>query len=191
MVGNDLLVIADAAAQIADPGREAHLRCWGFVRTRPDLSDLTFRLLIRVVEFLAKRLAVDVLCGSNVDAQQLLCIGIAKGNVLTVADIRAKRVEVAIEKSSFTLLIRSIVLALSALRAATALVSMALASSAVPWSAAKAVGESVRTAAVATAIMNVRIMDFLTVGYAPQAACARARNEGGPPVMCRRYPYEV
>ena len=66
MVGNDLLVIADAAAQIADPGREAHLRCWGFVRTRPykhaaDLSDLTFRLLIRVVEFLAKRLAVDVL----------------------------------------------------------------------------------------------------------------------------------
>ena len=66
VVGNDLLVIADAAAQIADPCREAHLLCWRFVRTRPykhvaNLSDLTFRLLIRVVEFLAKRLAVVVL----------------------------------------------------------------------------------------------------------------------------------
>jgi hypothetical protein len=63
---NGLFVIADAAAQIADPGHEAHLRRWGFVGTRPyphvaDLSDLTFRLLIRVVEFLAKRLAGDVL----------------------------------------------------------------------------------------------------------------------------------
>jgi hypothetical protein len=63
---NDLLVIADATAQIADPGYEANLLCWGFVRTRPykhvaKLSDVTFRLLKRVVEFLAKRLAVDVL----------------------------------------------------------------------------------------------------------------------------------
>ena len=57
--------------------------------------------------------------------------------------------------------IRSSVLALSAFRAATAFMSMALASSAVPWSAAKAVAESARTAPDATAIMNVRIMGFL------------------------------
>jgi hypothetical protein len=61
-----LLVIADAATQITDSGCEAHLRHRRLVGTRPykhvaNLSDLTFRLLIRVVEFLAKRLAVDVL----------------------------------------------------------------------------------------------------------------------------------
>jgi hypothetical protein len=66
VVGNDLLVIADAAAQIANPGREAHLWNWRLVGTGPykrvgDLSDLTFRLLIRVIEFLAKRLAAGVL----------------------------------------------------------------------------------------------------------------------------------
>jgi hypothetical protein len=49
VVGNDLLVIADAAAQIANPGREAHLWNWRLVGTGPykhvgDLSDLTFRL---------------------------------------------------------------------------------------------------------------------------------------------------
>jgi hypothetical protein len=36
VVENDLLVIADAAAQIvADPGREAHLLRLGFVGARP------------------------------------------------------------------------------------------------------------------------------------------------------------
>jgi len=58
---NGLFVITDAAAQIADSGYEAHLRRWGFVGTRPhphvaDLSDLTFRLLIAVVKFLANAL---------------------------------------------------------------------------------------------------------------------------------------
>ena len=47
--------------------------------------------------------------------------------------------------------------------AATVFISMALASSAVPWSAAKAVAESARTAADAAATMKLRIMDFLPV----------------------------
>jgi hypothetical protein len=48
VVGNDLLVIADAAAQIANPGREAHLWNWRLVGTGPykrigDLSDLNVK----------------------------------------------------------------------------------------------------------------------------------------------------
>ena len=134
---NDLLVIADAAAQVASPGREAHLWNWRLVGTGPykrvgDLSDLTFRLLIRVIEFLAKRLAGGVLLGPGVRAKQLLCIRVAKGNGLAVADVSAKHVEIAVKESPSPLLIMSSVFALSAFRAATAFVSMALASSAVP-----------------------------------------------------------
>ena len=107
-VWNDLLVIADATAQIADPSYEANLRHRRFIGTRPykhvaDLSDFTFRLLIGVTEFLAKRLAVGVLWGPDVHAKQLLCIGVAKGNDFTVADIGAKQIEVAIKESTFTL----------------------------------------------------------------------------------------
>src|SRR6202795_2296351 len=57
------VVIADAAINIAGPGYEAHLRNRLCVGTRPykhvraDLSDLTFRLLSRGVEFHSKRLA--------------------------------------------------------------------------------------------------------------------------------------
>src|ERR1700731_39435 len=104
-----LFVIADAAAQIADPCCEAHLRHRRFVGTRPykhvaDLSDLTFRLLICGVEFQAKRLASGVLKGPNVHANQLPCIRIAKGNGLAVIDVGAKWIEVAIEESAaFTL----------------------------------------------------------------------------------------
>ena len=108
VVGNDLLVIADAAAQIANPGREAHLWNWPLVGTGPykrvgDLSDLTFRLLIRVIEFLAKRLAGGVLEGPGVRAKQLLCIRVAKGNGLAVADVSAKHVVSRDRRNTFIL----------------------------------------------------------------------------------------
>ena len=63
---------------------------------------------------------------------------------------------------------------LSAFRATTVFASMALASSAVPWSAcsAKAVAESARTAADAAAIMNDRAL-FDCDG----ASCAQATRE--------------
>jgi hypothetical protein len=66
-LGNGLLlVIADAATQIADPGCEAHLRNRRLVSAWPrkhvaDLGYFTFRLLVRGVEFHAKRLAGGVL----------------------------------------------------------------------------------------------------------------------------------
>jgi hypothetical protein len=64
VVGNDLLVIADATAQIADLRYQAYLcnrcrvgaRLWKHVA---DLSDLTF--LRGVVEILAKHLACGIL----------------------------------------------------------------------------------------------------------------------------------
>jgi hypothetical protein len=65
-LNDNLFVVADATAEIADLGYEAHLRLWSFVRARPwphiaNLSHLTFRLLISVEHCLAKRLAVGVL----------------------------------------------------------------------------------------------------------------------------------
>src|ERR1700730_19398983 len=69
------------------------------------------------------------------------------------------------------LLIRSRVLVLSAFNAAAAFTNIALASSAVPnWPCAKAVGETIRTAAHAAATINVRTMDFL-----PVRTCGRRR----------------
>ena len=101
--------IADATAQIADPSYEAHLRHRGFVRARPcphiaNLSYLTFRLLIRVVHFLAKWLAVDVLYGSGVRAKELFHIRIANGNELPVADVDAKHVKIAVQEPAFTMI---------------------------------------------------------------------------------------
>src|ERR1700675_24335 len=70
------------------------------------------------------------------------------------------------------LLISSRVLVLSAFNAAVAFTSIALASSAVPnLPCAKAVGETVRTATHAAAIINVRTMDFL-----PVRTCGRRRR---------------
>ena len=51
-----LLVISDAAAQIADPGHEAHLRNRRLVSARPwkhvvNLGYFSFRLLVGGVEF--------------------------------------------------------------------------------------------------------------------------------------------
>src|ERR1700733_654420 len=56
------------------------------------------------------------------------------------------------------LLIRSMVLALSAFMAASVFMSMALASAAVPFCWAKADTESVRTATDAAAVMTLRVM---------------------------------
>jgi len=71
--GSALLVISDAAAKIADPGYKANLRNRRLVSSRPrkhkhiaDLGDFTFRLLVRGVEFLPKRLASGVLEGPRV-----------------------------------------------------------------------------------------------------------------------------
>src|SRR5580704_15892768 len=66
MVLERLLVIADAAAQIANPSHEAYLRNRFCVGTRlwkhvAHLSDLTFRLLHSGVLFQPKRLAGGVL----------------------------------------------------------------------------------------------------------------------------------
>src|SRR5271163_3951743 len=80
IVEDRLLVIADAAAQIvADPGYEAHLRNRRLVGARSwkhigDLGDLTFRLLLRRVDFRAKYLARRVRRGPCVRANQLLGI---------------------------------------------------------------------------------------------------------------------
>jgi len=59
---NGLLVVADAANEIAHPGDEAHLREYGRGRARlwshvADLGDLTFRLLSGSVKLLAHRCA--------------------------------------------------------------------------------------------------------------------------------------
>ena len=64
--GSALLVIPDAATQVADPGHQAHLRNRRLVSAGPwkhvvDLGYFAFRLLVRGVEFLAKRLASGVL----------------------------------------------------------------------------------------------------------------------------------
>src|SRR5215831_17430819 len=69
--GDGLLVIADAATEVAHPGHEAHFRnrrcgCAGLRKHIADLGDLTFRLLRRGVELLTKLLAGRVLEGSRV-----------------------------------------------------------------------------------------------------------------------------
>src|SRR5580658_9488462 len=90
-----LLVISDAAAQIADPGHQTHLRNRRLVSARPwkhvvDLGYFSFRLLVGGVEFGAKRFAGGVLESPRVYTDQLLGIGVAKGDILPVADITAK-----------------------------------------------------------------------------------------------------
>jgi hypothetical protein len=72
-VWNDLLVIADAAAQFARSGDEAHLRNRRRGRARlrehvADLRDLTFRLLPSGIKFLTIHLAGGVLERSYVRA---------------------------------------------------------------------------------------------------------------------------
>jgi hypothetical protein len=98
----DLLVVADAAADIiVGPGYEADLRNELIIGTRfwahiADLSDLTFRLLNRRVDFHTKRLARRVLSGTYVCAKRWLEVGIANRNDRAVASIYIKDVEVTI-----------------------------------------------------------------------------------------------
>src|ERR1700747_390359 len=100
-VWNGLLVIADAAAQIAHLSDEAHLRnrrlvCAGPWKHVADFSDLTFRFLRRGVEFRAIYLAGGVLKGPNIRAQKLLCIVAGDGKDFAVAELKAKWIDVAV-----------------------------------------------------------------------------------------------
>ena len=96
-----LFVIADAAADIAGPGHEAHLRNRRLVGAGPrehiaDLGDFTFRLLVPGVELGAKRFAGRVLEGPRVYTDVLLGIGVAQRDDLAVTDSTAKYIEVAV-----------------------------------------------------------------------------------------------
>src|SRR3984957_7426577 len=104
-----LLVIADAAAKIiVGPGNEAYLpnepiigaRRWAHIA---DLANLTFRLLHRGVNLLAKRLVRRILTGAYVRAKRLLEVGIANCNERAVASVCAKHIEVPISESAFSL----------------------------------------------------------------------------------------
>jgi hypothetical protein len=55
------------------------------------------------VEFHAECLAGRVLLGPGVCAKQLLCIWVANGNVLTVADIGAKYIQITVQESTLSL----------------------------------------------------------------------------------------
>jgi hypothetical protein len=132
----ELLVIANAAINIADLAQERHLRDWRFVRTRPGervRRALNYFPLLRlrpqIKDFLAKVVAGRVLERPAVRPNELW---IDMRNQLTVTDIRAEDVEVAVLEAPSPLLNVSSALALSAFTAEVALVTMALASAAVP-----------------------------------------------------------
>ena len=102
-----LLVIADAAAQVAYPGNEAYLgnqwcgraRLWKHVAAC--LGDLTFRPLCRGIDFLTNLLTRGrVLEGSLVGAY-----GDRNwtGNLLSIPDSEAERIQIAVPKPSLPL----------------------------------------------------------------------------------------
>ena len=100
-----------------------------------DLSDLTLRFLIGVIKLLTKRLAIGIFLGPGVHSYQLLGIRVADGNNFAVTVVGTKHIQIAVQESARSpLLMRSSAFALSVFRAATAFCSIALASSAVPWS---------------------------------------------------------
>src|SRR5262249_27653864 len=68
-----------------------------------DLAGLAFRLLRRGVEFWAIHLAGGVLKVPNIRPQKLLCIGAGDGKDLAIADVEAKRIEIAVQESTFSL----------------------------------------------------------------------------------------
>ena len=70
-------------------------------RTVADLSNFTFRLLRRGVDVQAKSLG-GALKGPAVQPKQSLCVRVANGNDLPVADIEAKWIEVAVPESTFS-----------------------------------------------------------------------------------------
>jgi hypothetical protein len=90
--GSALLVVADAAAQIADPGHQAHLRDWRLISAWPrkhvaDLGYLTFRLLVPHVEFGAKGLPVGSLFNLVSTPSNCLALGLPRAtDGLPVAD---------------------------------------------------------------------------------------------------------
>src|SRR5262245_57486638 len=98
---NGLLVIANAATQIAHLGDETHLLNRRLVGARPwkhvaDLSDLTFWFLCRGVEVRAIYFAGGILKGPNVRAQILLCIVAGDRKDFAVAEVKAKWIDVAV-----------------------------------------------------------------------------------------------
>src|ERR1700722_13074999 len=103
-----LLVIADAAAHVADPGYQANFRNRRLISAWPrkhvaDLANFTFRLLSCGEEVRAKGFAGRVLEGSDILPEQLLGIRIAKGDGHAVADIAAKDIKVAIQEAALSL----------------------------------------------------------------------------------------
>src|SRR6516164_1776070 len=96
-----LLVIADAAAQVVDPGYETHLRNRLRVGSWPwkhvaDFSELAFRLLRRGVLFLAKRLAGGIFNVADIRAKDCLGIRVREWMDDAVAGIKAEWVEIAL-----------------------------------------------------------------------------------------------
>src|ERR1700730_779525 len=102
-----LLVIADAAAQVAYPGNEAYLgnqwcgraRLWKHVAAW--LGDLTFRLLCRGIDFLTnlltcRRVLEDSLVGAYGDRNWT-------GNLLSIPDSEAERIQIAVPKPALPL----------------------------------------------------------------------------------------
>jgi hypothetical protein len=108
LLSTGLLVVADAATEIADVSHEAHLLnrrvVWpGLRKLVSDLADLACWLLRRGVEFRAVRLTGSVLIAPNIYSDQLLCIVVGEGNGLAVAEIKAKHIEISVKESAFSL----------------------------------------------------------------------------------------
>ena len=96
-VSSLLLVIADTAAQVVDPGYEGHLRNRLRVGSWPwkhvaHFSELAFRLLRRGVLFLAKRLAGGIFNVPNIRAKDCLGIRVREWMDDAVAGIKAKNI---------------------------------------------------------------------------------------------------
>jgi hypothetical protein len=117
-------VITDTAAQIADPGYEAHFRkrlrwCPALETVALHLSDFTFRLLRRGVDCLTIRVAGRVLKGSNVRASSN---SLRTGEGLPVRDSETEWIKFAVQKPTLSIASAT---AWSAFTAATALSSIA------------------------------------------------------------------
>src|SRR5215831_6456973 len=103
---NRLLVITNAAAQIADPGYEAYFRKRRRRGTRlwkqvaPHLSDFAFRLLPRGIDCRAISAAVGVLKGSNIRAGWN---SLRTGEGLPVCDSEAEWIKIAVQEPALSL----------------------------------------------------------------------------------------
>ncbi len=168
---NGLFVIADVADEVADLGNEAHLRnrgrgCAWLWKHVADLGDLPFGFQHGGVQLLPKLLAGWVLEGSIVRAGE---DSYWTGDALPVPGSAAEYIEVAVSKSALSLVEHPESHVPVCLYGRDRLVSMALASSAVPNCpcCANAVSWSAKNVDVA-AMINVRAMDCLPIIHARQ-----------------------